>query len=150
MIRAEVLNYDDALYLARNMREIDKREIYALMFEDSPEQFAQECVSIGGICIKDKNGVPFMMCGIHECWPHVGNAWMVATDAISQNGISATKVARLLVTNKHYHRIQAMSAVFHSVSHAWLKLLGFTPVYTARQFGKNKEDYIMFERFNHV
>ena len=140
------LTLEDALYLAEHMREIDKREIRETMRGDDLAEFAHECVALDGWCYKDSDGLPVAMMGVAECWPGVSSGWMVATDDIGRHGVGITKLAQSLVTDKKWHRIQAASAAFHDVSHAWLELLGFTRGQTMRQFGKNKADFIMFEK----
>ena len=144
------LTLADALYLARQMRDIDVREIMATRADDDADAFAHECAAIGGWVYRDAAGVPVAMGGVLECWPGVGNAWMVATDDIARHGVGLSKLARRVVSDGKYHRVQAMSAVFHDVSHAWLEALGFERGALVRQFGKNGEDFILFERFNYV
>lgn len=140
------LTLDDANIIAFNMREVDVREIMAMRRDEYRHEFAEECMIWGGWCCKDTRGVPYAMGGVVEHWPGVGTAWMVATDAISQHGVEVTKAAKTaLVTNKNLHRIQAYSADFHDVSHAWLELLGFTRGHTVRKLGKNGENFILFE-----
>lgn len=140
------LDKESAQYIAFNMRDIDVREIFATHPNDSRLDFADECMAIGGWCVKNKQGIPVMMLGVHECWPNVGNAWCVATDEISNIGIEATKAAKFVLSKyEHLHRIQAFSASFHDVSHRWLERLGFKRGPVFEKLGKNGEDFIVFE-----
>ena len=141
------LTLEDANVLAFFMREIDAKEIMATNKSEYRHEFAQICFSYGGgWCCKDSKGMPYAMGGIVEHWPGVGTAWMVAMPDIEKHGIEVTKAAKaMLVTHKKLHRIQAYSAAFHTISHEWLKRLGFAQAHTLRKYGKNGEDFYLFE-----
>lgn len=142
----ETLTPETALYVCKRMREIDFHEVMATQLTDSVEDFAAMCAYIGGVCYRDAYGVPVAIGGVREAWPNVGIAWMVGTDAVAQNGVGLTKLGRdLMVTHGHLHRIQAMSADFHTVSHKWLEAVGFERGGVMRKYGKNGEDFIVFE-----
>ena len=142
----ELLTLETALYVCQHMRYIDAEEVLATMDHDSHEEFAQMCAFIGGVCYRDAAGVPVAIGGVREAWPGVGIAWMVGTDAVPKNKMGLTKLGReLMVTHAHLHRIQALSASFHTVSHEWLELVGFERSHTLRKYGKNGQDFIMFE-----
>ena len=143
---AEPLTLIDALYLALHMRDIDVQEIFATKHHHDFERFAIECVGYGGGVYKNKRGVPVAMGGIHEVWPGVGAAWMVATPEIEKHGVALTKLGKeLMETATHLHRIQALSADFHTVSHEWLLSIGFRRGPTLERYGCDGEDFYMFE-----
>ena len=138
----------DADYLAFAMRDIDKQEILATRASDYLHEFADDCVRYGnGWCYKNAAGVPIAMGGVCEWWPGVGTAWMVATDDITRHAVGLSRAAKqTLETHKNLHRIQAYSADFHVVSHAWLERLGFERGARLRGYGKGGEDFILFEK----
>ena len=140
------LTLADANILAFTMREVDVREIMAMRRDEYRHEFAEDCMLYGGWCCKDKHGVPVAMGGIAEHWPGVGTAWMVATDAVAQHGVEITRAAKqMLASHTHLHRVQAYSADFHTVGHAWLERLGFKRGAVQHKLGKNGEDFIVFE-----
>lgn len=133
-------------YIAFKMRADDAREVLATQFSDYRSEFSDACLSYGGWCALDSDGLPYAMFGVAECWPGVGNAWCVATPDISKHGIETIKLGKWLIEKYgHLHRIQAFSADFHKVSHRWLERLGFERGPVLRKFGKNGEDFIVFE-----
>lgn len=132
--------------LAFTMREEDVREIMAMRHDEYRHEFAEECAHCGGWCCLNKDGVPVAMGGVYECWPGVGNAWMVGTDDFARHGIEITRKSKKVLENlPHLHRIQAYSAAFHTVSHAWLERLGFRRGAVLPKLGKGGEDFIVFE-----
>ena len=142
----EKLHITDALYLAEHMRDIDAREVFATKWHDNREWFARECAAIGGICYKNADGVPVAMGGFNEVWLGMGAAWMVATPEIVNHGVGLTKLGKhMMETATQFHRIQALSADFHTVSHEWLLSIGFRRGPTLERYGKGGEDFYTFE-----
>ncbi len=140
------LTAEDANVLAFFMREDDAREVLATHYSDYRHEFADACMRWGGWCCKTANGIPVAMGGVVEAWPGVGTAWMVATPDLPQHGLEVTRFARKLIADSvHLHRVQAFSAAFHTVSHAWLEALGFERGPLMRKMGKGGEDFIVFE-----
>lgn len=145
------LTLNDALYIAFHMRADDKKEILATRKDIFLNEFAYDCMIWGGWCVRNKSGVPVAMGGVTECWQGVGNAWMVGTDDVPKHGIEITKLTKsVLVNNYHLGRIQAWSAAFHLSSHPWLKSLGFREGARLDQFGKDGEQFIVFEMLKGV
>lgn len=112
-------------------------------------EFARALVSVGGpayaICASD--GTPVVIGGVTLISPHVGSAWCVGTDDWPRVAIETTRVARTLMANMlshSCHRIQALSADYHTVSHDWLRLVGFHHEATLKRIGKHGSDYLMF------
>lgn len=131
------------------MRQIDLDEVMGLRWNSDPAQFAQEMVALGGpayaICLPD--GVPAVIGGVTLVSPRVGSAWCVGTQDWARVAIETTRVARKLMRSlmaHDCHRIQALSADFHTQSHAWLRGIGFQYESTMKKIGKHGSDYLMF------
>lgn len=144
------LNRKDALYIAFHMREDDAREVMATRGDNYRHSFAEDCLRFGGWCYRDKDGVPVAMGGIVRMWRGVGTAWMVATPAIARHGVAVSRhcYRQMMIDSEGLHRVHAFSAAFHTISHQWLEMLGFTRGATLRGWGKQGEDFILFERIS--
>lgn len=142
----DTLNYDDALYLAYHMRDVDVREVFATRNSHFRHEFASDAMRTTGWCLRNQSGVPVAMMGYYVAWANVATAWMVATDELNSHILELTRFAKPLVHDKRWHRTQAFSADFHTESHRWLEILGFQRGATLRKYGKNGEDFIVFER----
>lgn len=131
------------------MRDIDFAEVMGVRWSNDVTQFAEQVVAVGGpaytICAPD--GTPAVIGGVTLISPKVGSAWCVGTDAWPRVAIETTRVAQKLMRSllaQECCRIQALSADFHTVSHDWLRLVGFTHEATLKNIGKFGSDYLMF------
>jgi hypothetical protein len=149
------LNDGDLLYIARNMRDADKEEIYATRWSDSPNQLVDDCMTVAAlptsftvICGLDK---PIAVLGAIEPWPGVWEVWLFATDDFRKIAFSMTKYVRKVfipvLLERGMHRAQCRSIASHTGNHEWLYNMGARQDATRpyRGWGKNGEDFLMFE-----
>src|SRR3990167_3144441 len=139
-----------ALHVAENMREWDKKEIYATRWHDSAEGLARDCVRCGAFgWIAAKDDVPIAAVGAVPVHPGVWSVFMFATDDFQQISLSLTKfVIRVIIPALKAtgaHRAECLSMAGHDDAHRWLEVLG------ARQegppvagWGKGGEDFVRF------
>lgn len=137
------------IYISRNMREVDAREIMAVRWGDDRDVFAEECFATAGPkYIAYLGDEPVAVIGVTMCFPGVGQAWMFATDRFSEIAIGMTRFCKqtiqLMLNEGGLHRLQAYSADYHTDSHEWLKLLGFSVESVMKEFGKDGSDYLCF------
>ena len=130
------------------MREIDRREVYASSHSNTPMEFARECLHYGGFALLDAKGQAVGMGGVARQWDGVGNAWMVGTDDLNKHIIEATRACLKAINSNEWRRVQAWSADFHTESHLWLSRIGFTQAHKLKSWGRNGEDFFLFEKFN--
>ena len=142
----EPLTTQDALYVCYHMRDVDLCEIRASSGLYHRMDFARMFVQCGGWCLKNDAGVPVVVCGVHEFWDGVGNAWMVGTEETGKHIIEASRHAKKVLSDPKWRRVQAWSAAFHTESHAWLEMLGFVNAHTLEQYGTSGERFYLFER----
>ncbi len=142
------LEYDDVLDVATNMREWDKREIYATRWSDDPAALARDCMIIpdfGWTIWLDK---PLCAIGAVPLHPGVWSVWMFAKDDFPTVGLYATKFARRVMmpglVNSGARRAQCLSIEGHEDAHKWLRLLGAKAESRLWGFGKNGEDFHCF------
>ncbi|CUW38786.1 protein of unknown function [Magnetospirillum sp. XM-1] len=143
------LNYADVLRVAANMREWDKKEIYATMWSDDPMDLAEKTmVTAGAFSWIAGTDRPIACFGAVNPWPGVWTAWMFATDELPKVGLGLSRFVRnnIIPTLRKSgsHRIHAYSMVGHTDAHDWLHLLGAEIETTHRGFGRNGEDFHVF------
>lgn len=144
------LTFDDAFYVARNMREWDRREIFATRWNDDAEMLALEASSIcGGLSFAAGLDRPIAAVGAAPLWPGVWSVWTFATDEFYKISTSLTKrIKRDMLSTLRAagaHRIQCHSMIGHDDAQRWLEFLGAEregkPI---KGYGRNGEDFAMY------
>lgn len=142
---AREIRHGDVLYVARNMREEDAREIYAVRWTDSPEDLAADCIkssfNFGWTFGRE---LPICAVGGHVVSPKVWAIWMFATNDFHKVALSVTKFCRkrmIPILLNHCNRAYCNSIEGHSVAHRWIESLGAFRESSLVNFGKNKETF---------
>jgi hypothetical protein len=144
------LSWDDALYVARHMRDADRRELYALRWDDRPETIAAAVMASpenGWVMALD--GVPVAVVGALPMWPGVWSVYFFATPDLTKIQFSLTrhvkKVMMPALLEAGAHRVECHSLKGRDDTQAWLRALG------ARQqegelvdYGRNRETFLIF------
>lgn len=144
------LTGDDALYVARSMRDVDRREISATLWSFTPWDFAVDCTRLpGSAWAALVDGEPVAIGGIALNQPGVGQAWMVGTPKLPLAAVTLTRFCkdvthRMLTEDSGINRIQAFSAAFHTEAHDWLNAVGLNAAQPLQKYGKEGEDFILF------
>lgn len=133
------------------MRRIDFAEVMGTRWSEEADDFARECIEVGGPAFTafTPDGVPAVIGGVTLMSPGVGSAWCVGTEEWPSVAIEVTRVARKIVNElmrDGCHRIQALSADFHTVSHRWLEVVGFQREATLVGAGKHGNDYYLYAK----
>lgn len=146
---ARPVNIRDAVFVAENMREWDRREIFATHWRGE-DAFAVArdtvaCGSFGWVLGLDR---PIAVLGAYPMHPHVWSVHMYATDDFRQIGISATRFVRRVMipalVAADLRRAQCLSMEGHTDSHRWLEALGAKRESVLREYGRDGEDFVMF------
>ena len=139
------------LYVARNMRQADREEIFATRWTDSPDELAAEAFSQRGefrFVAGDDAGVPIAAIGAVPAWDGMWSAWMFGTDRFGEIGRHLTRWVRRAmipaVVEAGAHRVEARSMATHTDAHRWMERLGAKPEFVLRQYGREKQDFILF------
>lgn len=141
---------EDALSVARRMRDADRREVHACRWNNDDDGLAYDVVMYDTHMkwVADWNGTPTALIGAVNIWPHVWSVFMVATDDFHHIGFPLTRfVKRDMIPGIKMlgaKRAEARSMASHVTAHRWLKALGATQEATLRNFGKNGEDFVVF------
>jgi hypothetical protein len=143
------LTPEDAARVAANMRDIDRREICALHATDDPVAATSALAvfpHIGGSVWRGDE--PICVVGAIWLWPGVVSVFMFATDRWPEVALEATKFVRRVLLpalrDAGVHRLQCHSLAEHTDAHAWLRFLGADREVPEPEYGKNREDYVLF------
>lgn len=136
------------LYIAENMREWDRREIYATRWDTDPGSLANAAMAGGAFAWVAGLERPIAALGAVPCWPGVWSVWMFATNEFDKIGLSLTKhVKRRMMPALRAtggHRAECRSLEDYQVANAWLEHLGATVEAKLKRYGRNGEDFRLY------
>lgn len=142
----------DTSWIAANMREIDKREIYPLMHEDSSLQLAWLQLQLSKRFAVNAfiNDEPVCAFGIAEYRPGIGELWAFGTSKIYGAMRAMTdhirhEMAAKVFADESVWRLECRSSVEHKQAHAWIESIGLEYRCPLDNLGKNGEDYLLFD-----
>lgn len=143
-------NREDLLYIAINMREEDRKEIFATKWHDDPIALVDECCSLPALynnAVIVKKERPIAIIGAMPCWPGVWSAWLFGTDEFDKISLSLTKwVKKVFIPTLQTkaHRAECRAICSNTAAIRWLETCGGTREATLKGFGKNKEDFYVY------
>ena len=136
------------LPIAENMREWDKREIYATRYDECPEGVADAVMHTGDLAWTAGLDKPIVAFGCAEMWPNVYSMWLFATDDFGRIGISMTKlIVRTIVPllfEAGAHRLEARSMEGHDDAQRWLEVIGAKREATLKGYGRERQDFHVY------
>jgi RimJ/RimL family protein N-acetyltransferase len=136
-------------YVAQNMREWDRREIFALRFDEDVDAFAAAAIGCGPVSwVAGLDDKPIAAFGCAPMWPNVWSMWFFATDNLGQIGISVTRlIVRSIVPmlfEAGAHRLEARSMEGHIDAQRWLEVIGAKRETTLKGYGRGAEDFHVY------
>lgn len=138
-----------ALHVAENMRAVDREEIYATRYGESPEDLVDEIATVPGfswVALRDDEACAVI--GARPMWPGVWGVYAFGTDRWKDVVLTLTKHVRRFMlpglVGHGAHLAICWSHAKHREAHAWLTMLGARPEVSVPGFGRNREDFIMF------
>ena len=150
------LEYEPLLYIVQNMRDADRREVFATTWHDDDAVLTDEIMravkggAVGFIGWRD--GEPIAAVGMTPMWPGVVSAWMFATDSFPKIGLGMTKFSKRYLIPAMWkagvHRIQCFSHDTHEWAHRWLRSFGAQAEANVADFGRNREGFVLFSLLN--
>lgn len=150
------LNLPDVLYVCHRLRAADRREVFALRFDDDPNLLAMEIVRSWGplAWTAHHEHTPAAVFGATEMWPNVWSCWMMATDEYPKIALGMTKFVRRRIIphlmESGATRCEARSIDGHTQAHRWIEGLGAVQEARLRRYGRNGEDFLVFRLDSHV
>lgn len=138
-------------HVCRNLRVLDREEIFATRFDDDAERLAVEIWQARNAlmyCAFDPYGIPFALGGAMPMWRGVWSLWMFGTDTIQHHGLQLTRHVKTAilpaVMADGFHRGEARSLATHKQAHAWIESCGGELECVQRGLGKNGEDFHLY------
>jgi hypothetical protein len=143
------INTPDVAHIAANMREWDRREIFATRFGDDIDEFVLEASSRGPLAWTVGLGnEPIAAFGCHQCWPGMWSLWFFATDKLDTIGLSVTRlIIRAIlpaIRGDDTRRIECRSMEGHDDAQRWLTVIGATREATLKGFGRDGDDFHVY------
>lgn len=135
-------------HIVMNMRDWDRRELFALRRSDDPADLVSDVLAMPGPFWIAGKDVPIAAFGCMPLWPGVFSMWMFATDDFRQIGLGVTKlvVRSILPTlwSGGAHRLECYSMEGHVDAQRWLEKIGAKREATLRDYGRGLEDYHVY------
>ncbi len=147
-MEAEPLTLSAVAHVARHMRVIDAREVFAMRADTDPEKLARECVALsqfGGVL---RAGRPAVAFGAVPLWPGAYEMWMFATDEFRhvRRGLTRRALAhyaqQMLAAGAN--RAEARSLAGNHEAHRWLQFLGARREAVMPDHGRNRETFHLY------
>lgn len=143
---------DRVRYVARNMREADRVECFAMMAADDPDAVAAQMAGLRiAVVIGADDGVPVAAAGAIECWPGLWRVGLIATDRWPEVVLATTRWVKrgMLPTLVGHgaHRVDCLVWLGNELAWRWLELLGATRESVHRAYGRNREDFASYVWF---
>lgn len=135
--------------VACNLRERDKKELFATRYGNDPADLARDATRSGDFrwsaCV---DGVPVALIGAMPRWPGVWSAWAYGTDEWpAVVGTLTRHVRRFMLPalfNAGAHRVDAFALAEHDDARKWLEFLGAEQENTLDKWGKNGETFVCY------
>lgn len=141
--------YAEIVYVARRMRTIDRREMYAFDREPNPERLARQLVALARFqwcALLDWE--PVAILSAVEEMPSQWRVGMFATDAWPRVALNCTLFFRRVIypalEAAGCNRAECRSIDSHREAHRWLEALGARRECVVADVGLERDTYIQF------
>jgi hypothetical protein len=137
-------------HIVRNLRERDRREIFALRWNDDEEALINEICHVAGAMWKvwSWDHEPVAVNGVVPIRPGVVTACACGTDKWKYTLRAMTHWSRTWVIPalraSHYHRGEAHVLAANTDSRRWIESLGGQVECLLKNYGKDREDYLLY------
>jgi len=134
-------------HVAQNMRDWDRREIFATRWNDNPDDLAATIMKLPGPAwLAWRDGQPVAAIGALECWPGVWSPWCFGTHHFGQVALLLTRLGKRaiipLVRARGGHRLEVKSLDGHVDAQAWLeRAFGFRHEAAHPGYGRGGETF---------
>jgi hypothetical protein len=142
------ITLDEALFVAKNMRPADRKEIFATRWNDDVFDLALDCTFVGKFGWIASLDEPIAVMGCAPLHPGVWSAFCFGTCRFSGISTDLTKfIIRVVcpaLVAAGAHRLECWSIDGHTDAHRWLKILGAKRESVRRNYGRRGEDFYCF------
>ena len=140
-----------ASWIASNMRQIDKDEIYCQMHEPTPAKLAHLQLNLSPRFAYQAliNDEPVMAFGVAEFQPGLGHLWAYGTKRMYGAIKRVTEfinhdIHKEILSDSSVHRVECRTISTHKASHRWLEQIGLKFITDLPCYGKNAEDFKLY------
>lgn len=141
-------NPDAVRYVIDNMREWDRREIFATRYNNSLPELHESVMTLGPTAWVSGLERPIAAFGGQPMWDGVWSMWLFATDEFNKIGIPMTRlVIRYIlpmIREAGAHRMECRSMGEHHEAHRWLEVIGAKREGELKAFGRKGEDFHVY------
>ena len=147
-MRLAKINHSDLLYVADNMREWDKREVFATRWDDDASELCDAIISGGEFGWIAGQDLPVAAFGAIPTWQGNWQVWMFATDRWPEVALGVTRFIKKVMIpaleESGCHRAECRSMEGHDVAHRWLESLGAYKESELPHYGRNGETFYLY------
>ena len=149
-ITATAVTQEGLTHIARNLRERDRAEIFALRWTDDEADLVRDIAAVAGdlwrMWFVDQE--PVAVAGVCPMRPGVAIAGAFGTDRWHRVVRSITKfgvgfIVPVLRSNK-YHRLETYILAENTDSRAWVELMGGKLEAVLHGYGRGREDFLLY------
>jgi hypothetical protein len=149
MISVEIATFDALDYIAKNLRDADRRELSCTSPTDDPSRFlAQRIMAHAVYAFVARERKPISAWGLVPLYPGVGSAFAFGTADWGRALWAMTRhVKRFmipLVLDHGYHRIECRALASRDDVARWIALFGAEREAVLRSSGKRGEDFVLY------
>jgi len=142
----------DLTYVAGNLRDIDRREIYCQLPRENPNDVALLSVRTSPEFrfSAQVGGQPVFCFGCGADRPGLWTAWAFGTRHYRRAIPAVTRFIKSvlvpsLIESTDAQRVQAFTLADHEQAHRWMESWYGTKLCRLRSYGKNGEDFFLYE-----
>jgi hypothetical protein len=135
-------------FVAHNMRDWDRREIFATRMDDDVDALVKAAAGCGDVSWVAGDDEPIAAFGCAPMWPGVWSMWLMATDNFPQIGFRVTRLITRSIVPMLFaagaHRLEARSMEGHTDAQEWLEVIGAKREATHKGFGRDGQDFHVY------
>lgn len=141
---------EEIAHIVHGLRARDRREIYALRWDDDPDKLINEILVTAGAMwrIFCHEAEPVAMAGVVPVRPNVVIAGAFGTELWPKVVRPVTRFALTWTIPRlqraGYHRAETYALAANIDSHGWLATLGAQQEAYLKGYGRDQEDFILF------
>lgn len=147
-MRLARINHSDLLYVADNMREWDRREVFATRWDDNAAELVDVIMAGGEFGWVAGEDLPIAAFGAVPTWQGNWQVWMFATDRWPEVALGVTRFIKKVMIpaleEAGCHRAECRSMEGHEVAHKWLESLGADKESELPNYGRNGETFYLY------
>lgn len=149
-VGAHEVTREGVTHIVRNLRERDRREIYALRWNDDEDELVGDIVRTAGAMWKmwSWDGEPVAVNGVLPVRPGVVIAGAFGTDKwrLTLRAMTHWSLRFVIPALRHggYHRGEAYAMATNTDSRQWIELLGGQVESMLCGYGREREDFLLY------